>query len=168
MPCKSGRRKSIEAAEEHYAQDRERDRTCPFRALWKELVDRVYNQPGGFEALSAAEKQYFSVRVLVGEVYNGGFEQYFHNSSADYYEYAEAGLMRIGSKESLALLRASRAVVFGDDDVPAERSQRWLRLRRMGNPQALDLLDSRFCADPDSLDAKLERFAHDEGLVKHG
>lgn len=166
-PCKNGTRKSIELSKEHYARERELDRTCPFRALWRELVDRVHNRPGGFENLSEAEKQYFAVRVLVGEVYNGGFDQYFHNSSADYYRYAELGLMRMGATEALALLRASKAVVFGDSGVPREQSQRWMRLKSVGDSPALDLLDSKFWTDLDSLDAELERLAYEEGLVKH-
>jgi hypothetical protein len=167
MPCKTGTRKSIESSKKHYAQERELDRTCPFRALWRELVDRVHNRPGGFEAFSEAEKQYYAVRVLVGEVYNGGFDQYFHNSSANNYRYAELGLMRIGATDSLALLRTSKAVVFGDDSVPIEQSQRRMRLKSMGDLPALDLLDSKFWTDPDSLDTKLERFAYEEGMVKN-
>lgn len=167
MPCKNGTRKNIESAKEHYARERELNRTCPFRALWRELVNKVHNQPGGFEALSEGEKQYYAVRVLVGEVYNGGFEQYFHNSSADYFRYAELGLMRIGATESLALLRASKAVVFGNDSVPREQSARWIGLKSTNNSPALELLDSKFWTDPDSLETKLERFAYEESLVKH-
>jgi hypothetical protein len=167
MPCKNGTRKSIDLAKEHYAQECELNRTCPFRALWRELVDKVHNRVGGFEALSEAEKQYYAVRVLVGEVYNGGFDQYFHNSSADYFRYAELGLMRIGATESLALLRTSKAVVFGDDSVPREKSVRWMRLKSTNDSPVLELLDSKFWTDPDSLETKLERFAYDERLVKH-
>jgi hypothetical protein len=167
MPCKNGTRKSIESAKEHYARERELDRTCPFRALWRELVDKVHNRPGGFEALSEIEKQYYAVRVLVGEVYNGGFDQYFHNSSSDYSRYAELGLIRIGAKESLALFRASKAAVFGNDNVPREQVERRMRLKSTNDSPALELLDSKFWTDPDSMETKLERFAYEEGLVKH-
>ena len=55
-------------------------------------------------ALTLAEQHYYAVSVLKGEVYNGGVEQYFGNSSADHYLIACAGLRTLGALHTLALL----------------------------------------------------------------
>ncbi len=86
MPCKTGTRKSIEAAKVRITEQREREISDPFRILWRELVRRVHQNELGFDGLSEPEKLYFSVGLLDGELYNGGFYQYFFNHSGSYYE----------------------------------------------------------------------------------
>ena len=122
MPCKNGTRKSMELAKELTAKERELDKTCPIRAMWRELVDKVYSPGGGFSSLSDVEKLYYAVNVLSGEVYNGGFDQYFFNTSAQDYRYAEFGLMQLGAKNSLRLLREAKHQLFGSCQVPKDQT----------------------------------------------
>ena len=49
MPCKSGNRENIERGKEYYKKQRELDKTCPYRALWKELINKVYHTESGFD-----------------------------------------------------------------------------------------------------------------------
>jgi hypothetical protein len=167
MPCKNGNRKNIEQAKEYYKKERELDKTCPFRALWRELVDRVYKQGGGFSALSDDEKLYYSVNTLGGEVYNGGFVQYFDNTSGEHYRYAELGLVRLGATSSLKLLRQAKEELLGPCSVPQDQAERWAAIRKYSDEPDLDKLDTEFYKDPDQLDIKLENFAVEVGLVKN-
>jgi hypothetical protein len=167
MPCKNGNRKNIEAAKEHYKRERELDKSCPFRALWRELVHRVHYESNGFSSLTEHEKQYFSVNVLIGDVYNGGFNQYFGNSSSDYYTYAESGLVQIGATESLKLLRQAKADMFGGLKVPESQEGRWVIMRTHATEPDLDVYDTDFYEDRDDLETKLENYAIEVGLVKN-
>src|SRR5688572_6762911 len=73
MPCKLGTRESIETSKRYYEELKKYD---PFRELWRSLVDRVYHTGAGYEGLSSDERLYFAIRMLDGEMYNGGFHQY--------------------------------------------------------------------------------------------
>ena len=167
MPCKNGTRKSMDLAKERAAKERELEKTCPYRALWRELVDKVYNQSGGFNALSANEKLYYSVNVVIGEVYNGGFDQYFTNTSAELYRDAEHGLVQLGATNSIKLLRQAKEQLFGSKQVPKSQTERWELIRKLDRPTDLDSLDTEFYKDLDNLDKKLEAFALEVGLVKN-
>ena len=165
MPCKNGNRENIEQAKAYYQKERELDKTCPFRALWRDIVVRVHDDNQGFHTLSEAAQHYYAVNCLSGEVYNGGFIQYFDNSSGEHYAVAERGLEQIGALHSLALLQQAKQAVFGDDPVPTDRDQ---RLAATDNPVAearLNQLDDEFYKDLDNLDIKLESYAIQTGLV---
>ncbi len=47
----------------------------PQALYWSALVNRVYDGGEGFAGLSPAERSYYAVSVLSGEVHNGGFDQ---------------------------------------------------------------------------------------------
>jgi hypothetical protein len=166
MPCKNGTRESMNLAKEHAAKERELEKTCPYRALWRELVDKVYNQSGGFNALSANEKLYYSVNLLSGEVYNGGFDQYFTNTSAENFRDAEYGLVQLGATNSIKLLRQAKEQLFGSNQVPKCQTERWELIRKLNRTTDLEALDTEFYLDQDDLDIKLEAFALEVGLVK--
>ncbi|MFD2232124.1 DMP19 family protein [Alkalimarinus sediminis] len=167
MPCKNGTRKSMELAKERYKQERELDKTCPYRALWRVLVDKVFNQSGGFDALTDDEKIYYSVNTLSGDVYNGGFNQYFSNTASEHYIYAELGLVKLGATNSLRLLREGKKQLFGSAQVPKDQVKRWEEIKKHKVEPDLDNLDTEFYKDQDELDLKLEKFAVESGLVKN-
>lgn len=166
MPCKNGNRKNIEQAKEYYQRERELDKTCPFRELWRELVDKVYKQEGGFAALSEAEKTYYAVNTLSGEVYNGGFIQYFDNTDGEHYMYAELGLEILSATHSLRLLRQAKIALFGSAIVPTDQALRWAIIRKHTDEPDLDALDTEFYKDEDKLGEKLEAYAIKVSLVK--
>jgi hypothetical protein len=47
------------------------------------IVQRVHDTTDGFAGLSETEKQSFAVSVLDGEIYNGGFDQFFFHHDPD-------------------------------------------------------------------------------------
>jgi hypothetical protein len=171
MPCKGGYRQRLEDSKRRAIEEREAERTDPFRKLWLSLVDRVFNSPNGFDSLSEHEKLYFAVGELEGEVYNGGFDQYFFNSSASHYAYAEAGLVALGAIRTLDLLRQAKEVLFSASAVPTDTRMRRQALRdaeALNSPERqrkLDLLDKDYCNDPDGLTHRTQDFARNHALI---
>ena len=169
MPCRSGTRAQIEASKIAAKSERELDATDPIRIYWRYLVDTVYKTAAGLNALSEHELQYWAVGCLSGEVYNGGFDQYFHNSSASTYHAALRGLEAMGAVGSLLLLQKAKQIVFGFQDVPENTSARRDFLANTSSDsrqQRLDELDRQFWADPDKLAELCEEFAVRHGLVR--
>jgi len=168
VPCRSGTRQNIEPAKKWHREQRERERTDPLRRLWRDLVTRARETPNGFASFSEPEQHYFAVGLLEGEVYNGGFDQYFFNSSGDHYRYAVEGLEAMGAPQALGLLRQAKQVVFGFDEPERDTERRRAFLRSSvdeSHSKRLNSLDSLFWKDPDSLGAKFEQFAKNRGLV---
>ncbi|MGB2739104.1 MAG: DUF4375 domain-containing protein [Cognaticolwellia sp.] len=157
----------MEQTKKNAIKERELDKTCPFRAYWRNLVDRVYDESLGFTSLNEEEKLYYSVCVLIGEVYNGGFVQFFDNSAGAQYRYAELGLIRMQAKASLTLLRQAKSSLFGSQSVPNDQTERWSVMRHKTDEPDVDNLDTEFYKDTDNLDKKTEVFAIKYGLVKY-
>ena len=61
----------------------------PFFVLYSSLIDRVCHAPEGFESLSEAAKLYYALTLFRNEINNGGFHQFFFNSSGSYYDLIE-------------------------------------------------------------------------------
>jgi len=167
MACKNGIRQNIERSKEYYKKERQLDKTCPFRAFWRDLVSRVYDESHGFHTLTNEEKTYYAVNCLSGEVYNGGFVQYFDNSAGEHYKYAELGLIQVGATNSLRLLRKARNEVFGSDAVPTDKTLRLAATDSDSIRKSLDQLDDEFYKDLDQLGDKLEKYAIENGLVQN-
>lgn len=172
MPCKGGYRKSIDASKIRYEQDK-RFREDAEHKHWQWLVDQVHKTETGFSGLSHANQLYFATNLVSGEVYNGGFDQYFNNSSAYYFRFAVEGLMAIGASKSLALLTEAKIMFFGDAEVPSYTGERRSILRatdseaQVKRDKELDVLDRAFWADPDKLGERMSQFAKDNELHKN-
>jgi len=172
MPCKGGYRQQIEEGRRRLEEEKAR-RGSPAARFWRSLVERVHRRSDGFRGLTAPEQLYFAVHVLEREVYNGGFDQYFSNDSADYYDQAVEGLRELGATESLGLLIEAKEILFGAIPAPPTQSQRYAVFPGISETHAappdwserLDDLDRRFCADPDRLGERLDRFAQNHGLL---
>lgn len=171
MPCKGGYRKNIEASKLRHEEEKKYRESSEYKH-WHWLVDQVHKSKDGFELLSFENQLFFSMNVLIGEVYNGGFDQYFHNSSADYFNYAVKGLTAIGKTQSLALLMSAKTLIFGDIDVPNSASERHVIRHSISDSHLTTLdkelgkLDDFFCKDPDKLAQCLPLFARENGLLK--
>lgn len=169
MPCKNGYRESIEKSKLEAIRQRELEKTDPLRKYWHVLVDRVYQPNLGYNSLAAAEKKYFAVALLEGDVFNGGFHQYFFNSSGSYYKDACAGLEEMGALQTLNLLERAKQIVFGFASVPPDTSKRRSLLQRCTNDSTssrLEVLDQMFCKDPDNIAERSRAFALNHQLVQ--
>lgn len=170
IPCKSGYRERIEARRRQLREDRETTENDPYRRLWVSLVEQGYRSPTGFDGLSHPQRLYFAVGLLEGEVYNGGFEQYFQNDSGSYYAYAEEGLIALGALQTLALLRQAREVLLPRGAFPVDTRERQRELVEgyLSTPawrKILDDLDHRYWANSENIALRLDGFARNHGLV---
>jgi endogenous inhibitor of DNA gyrase (YacG/DUF329 family) len=136
----------------------------PFFMLYAGLIDRVCHAPGAFAALSDAEKLYYALTLFQNEVNNGGFHQFFFNSSGSYCELIENGLVTFDEPQILELLHQAVQIVFPETPVPVDMEIRRERMRGCA-PSELDTLDRRYYANPDTLTSKLQAFAREQGLV---
>ena len=171
MACKQGIRKNIEDSKRYYQEQRKYD---PYRELWKSLVHRVYSTESGYRGLNHAERLYWSVGVLDGEVYNGGFDQFFSNSSGELYQDVIDGLLELKAPASLKLLLRAKEILFPDGEPPRDQEERWRAMRQYpekvgaARPEwsvEVDELDKAWYEDPDQLGDKLRAFAEGHGLV---
>jgi hypothetical protein len=171
MPCMSGTRANMDASKAAARREREFEATDPFRIYWRELVDRIHKPRDEHTALSDLELQYWAVGLVSGEVYNGGFHQYFYNSSGATYNAALDGLKAMGAFASLLLLQRAKQMIFGFVDVPEESYARRTVLAAAESDslwQRLEELDQQFWADPDNLADRSAAFAICHGLVVQG
>jgi len=163
MPCKGGYRKNIEASKQYYEREKI-ERESPARKHWVWLVDKVYKSNTGFDDLSPQNQLYFAACLLEGDVYNGGFDQYFRNSSADYYSYAIQGLTDMGAVESCRLLVQAKELYFGQDSVPPTQGERLDYLRATADFEEIrnikvEDIDANFYKDPDSFQERASKYA---------
>lgn len=84
----------------------------------------------GWHALTEAEKHSLAIEQLDAEVNNGGFAQYYFNSSGDHWMDAQDGLAAIGAKEHHQLLVAT-IEIFGTTRPAADRDTRTSQLSRI-------------------------------------
>lgn len=177
MPCVRGNLLSIEQRNEQRRIVREAERArleSPEYKYWHALIDRVYKQPGGIEALTHGDQLYYLINVLSGEVHNGGFDQFFSNSSGNRYSETVAALSEVEAPATLALLLKAKSVLFSDVDVPIDRTARYglMRTSSKENPDyeavnvALNKLDESFYQDLDNLPEILDRIAATYSLYK--
>ena len=168
MPCKGGYRKNIEASKKFHEQQK-KEQESPARKHWIWLVNQVHKSEAGFTGLSQPNKLFFAACLLEGEVYNGGFDQYFFNSSADYYTYATQGLTDMGALESCRLLLQAKELYFGDKPVPEIQASR-IALLRTGMAtdeemlRKLEEINSMFYKDSDNFHECATNYAKKYGL----
>ncbi len=166
MACRQGIRKSIEQSKLNSQKARE---YSPWKALWADLVNKVYKTEQGMNGLTPSERVYYVVGVLEGEVYNGGFSQFFTNSSGSLYQEAVEGLYILKATQSLELLQRAKTLYFGNAVPPKERRARYEAMRHYSdddpNYHVLDKLDSDYYKNPDKLSDKLCQYAESNGLI---
>lgn len=164
-PCRTGRREAMDAARKRDQEARERTR---FLKLWRSLVRRAHDGDEGITGFSEAEKRFLAVGLLELELYNGGFDQFFFNSSGSHCRRAASGLKEMGALRSLELLRRAQRALFGDMEVPESTAERREFLQKEDSAEVsreLSALDDQYCADPDGLEARMKSYALKHGLI---
>ncbi|WP_295630623.1 DUF4375 domain-containing protein [Novosphingobium sp.] len=171
MACKQGIRKSMEASRVYYKRQKEYD---PFRELRVSLVN-CSSQDRNLTNWSDQEAKYFSMALLEGEIYNGGFDQYFSNSSGGYYLRAVGGLRDIKAFSTLNIVEEAAQLIFGSLAPPKTQEDRWRIMYDKSNElsaftpnfnsEKLEKLDKLFCSDPDGLVDRLSTYAEFHDLL---
>lgn len=105
-----------------------------------------------------------AVRIFIDQVNNGGFSQYFLNSSGQRWRDTLEGLEAIRAGRDLALLKKAVAL-FGEEPPDRDDMKRHEQLAAFWNEtndDPFDSLDSEFYRDPDGREILLMRF-----IVQH-
>lgn len=99
----------------------------------------------GFNRVSTAERVFYCVYWLEAEVNNGGFHQFFYNSSGDYALETAAALAEIGAVYTKQLLEQA-FTVFPQQAPPKHRGLRQQQLLAISEDQEnfLSSLDEKF------------------------
>ena len=105
-----------------------------------------------YQELTAAEKVFVSIWELEAEVNNGGFLQYFFNSSGDNAGYCVSALEKIGALNVAALAKQANSV-FENGAPSADSEIRQPQVEKFSDEQKkfLDELDQKFFKRPDNL-----------------
>jgi len=99
----------------------------------------------GIGALSQHQRYYAAALECDGEVRNGGFSQYFVNSSGDHWRDAVAGFKAMGFKEQLGIVQEAIGI-FGADGPSPDRNERQKQLSKLykRNDAIFQELESRY------------------------
>jgi len=129
-----------------------------FAIALSNLVFPRYDRDG-YAALTPAERVAYCIDALEREVNNGGFRQFFDNSSGDTALETVAALETIGARQAAALVRRAVAV-FPDGAPPRDRDERCLLVERLPETAADEwmALDGEFYGYPDDLTTLLRRY----------
>jgi len=166
MPCKQGNRENIEASKEYYKKLKE---YCPYRSLWEDIVTKAHGSTPLYANLSESELTYYAVESLYGEVFNGGFNQFFCNSSGDLYAKTLEGLSDIGDLRTLNILTSVKESMFGQDEVPVTQTTRTrlvIEYEEQFGYDIFDNADSAFDEYSDELTDLIEVYLNQTGLIK--
>ncbi|MBI2393459.1 MAG: DMP19 family protein [Deltaproteobacteria bacterium] len=111
-----------------------------------------------FEELTEVERVIATVWALEADVNNGGFDQFFFNSSGDLAFFAPKALSIIGAP-STAMIVARANALFGAGGPPRERGLRQAQLAALqGAEERLEELDVEFYEYLDDLTALMHRY----------
>ncbi|MFN0020396.1 MAG: DUF4375 domain-containing protein [Pirellulaceae bacterium] len=122
------------------------------------FLDRIWKAKGP-ASLTQPQRNYLAVVSLDDEVNNGGFSQYFFNSSGDDWQTALSGLEEMGSKERLAMFK--EALAKFDKSSPSEsRNQRMDQLAKIesGKDSVFDELNTRYFKYEEDLGVLMMRY----------
>lgn len=109
-----------------------------------------------FEHLAQVDQVLVSIWALEGDVNNGGFHQYYFNTSGDTAYYAPVALRAIGALAAAGIVERANQK-FGADGPPISRERRQEALS-VFPAELWDDLDREFYAYPDDISALLQRF----------
>lgn len=123
-----------------------------------EKIEKV-EKKGGYQALSAGQKLYVDVLELDSEIVNGGFSQYFVNSSGDHWRNALEGLQAMGFDELTKIFREAISR-FPNGEPSNNRKLRQKQLARLArrDEDVFDALDTRYYESKESVDVFTARF----------
>lgn len=128
----------------------------PSYKIFRAALDTVFDKGNGrdehVERLSEECRLVYLLWCFNGEIYNGGFDQFFTNSAGNYSAEVLKGLEIIGATHAHALLQ--RAMRWFPNGLPAtDRKARWQQYEVFGErddfQREMDQLDGEYYDDAD-------------------
>lgn len=113
----------------------------------------------GWDGLTVPQRIVIAVRILIDEVNNGGFSQYFVNSSGDQWELALDGIAAIGASADLRLFQEVLSK-FGDKVPSTDGNTRHRQLAKAvkGNDGVFSSIESAFYENKDDREVRLLKY----------
>ena len=102
----------------------------------------------GVDGLTEPQRHYLTLRILDAEVRNGGFAQYFFNSSGDLAEYAVEAAKAVGAAAVASIIHDAVAL-FGDDGPNSDRENRHYQLAGIPEDELERLTNAYYDSDDD-------------------
>ncbi|MEQ8316912.1 MAG: DMP19 family protein [Phycisphaerales bacterium] len=115
--------------------------------LANRALDLFWDKP--FEKLTEPEQVFRAIWELEADVNNGGFAQYYLNSSGDSAWFAPTALEQIGAKQASEVVAQANAL-FPSSKPPAERRKRAKQLDKI-DEDLFEPFDDQFMSYPDDL-----------------
>jgi hypothetical protein len=121
-----------------------------------DFVIAIYQQHGA-KGLSGPQLHYLTLSFLDAEVRNGGFSQFYFNSSGDLASYAVAAAKAVGATKIAELVQKANSL-FGKSGPSVDRDKRMDQLSKV-DLKALNDLDTQYYECSERLSELLPRFA---------
>lgn len=149
-------------------KDKEVYRGKPLEEIWKiedptdfaiALNDRIWAKCRGgnrMSALSGPERVVLVVLQVDGEVNNGGFDQFFFNSSGDFANEIVDAFSAIGAVKTAEICKKAVSIYGGT--VPPDRDARDEFLDDEENAAILDECDTAFYKNEENVDALIQTY----------
>lgn len=130
-----------------------------------QITDVIYNKETelGFDQLNDAEQTVYCMDSLLRELENGGFAQFFHHDSGQFWQQTSKSLERIRSKNVHAIFNQI-VELFDAGKVPADQDQRIEAFDKIesNNPDRIAELDGNFYKQDENLVALTLKFVAKE------
>jgi hypothetical protein len=132
----------------------------PLGSLWSDSTNLIFRDSprlARLDRLNPAARAIHLVGILQGEIYNGGFSQFFSNSSGNHVHETVDALKQVGASLTLSLLE--RAIsLFPSSIAPSDRQTRCelLFAFEAQDEQVLETLDQEFYAKVDLIRKNLQ------------
>jgi len=117
--------------------------------MW-EAVCKKCEYGDDFEKLNEHERVFFVTQILEQEVNNGGFSQFFYNSSGDFSNELVNAFTKIGALKTAEICKKALAVF--NDNVPTDREEREELLYKLDCDEVLSEYDDEFFEYEDNLE----------------
>jgi hypothetical protein len=119
------------------------------------FVYAIYGRKG-VKGLSKPQLYYLTLFQLDAEVRNGGFSQYYFNSSGELAAYAVEAAKAVGASKLAGIIQKANAL-FGKEGPETDRGKRMEQLSKI-NLSALEELDQQYYKCSEHLSELLPRF----------
>lgn len=152
-------RKRLSHPDERVAEGAAAGVLCSFGVEdYREKIWEV-EESSGYDSLNENQRMHQAVVMCDAEIINGGFAQYFVNSSGDRWKDAVKGYKAMGFRVGLEVLEKALAK-FGPDGPSVDRNSRQKQLSKLyqRDDSTFDDLDSRYYKSGEVLDVYLTRF----------